>query len=94
MLNIGILGCGRIGQVHGKTLKGMDTARAVAVSDFLPEAANALADDLNAKVMSPEAGLRPYWAGRCRSWCVLVIGTTAGVSLCPWRAGEHAARGP
>ena len=38
MLNIGILGCGRIGQVHGKTLKGMDTARAVAVSDFLPEA--------------------------------------------------------
>ena len=54
MLNIGILGCGRIGQVHGKTLKGMDTARAVAVSDFLPEAANALANDLNAKVMTSE----------------------------------------
>lgn len=54
MLNIGILGCGRIGQVHGKTLKGMHTARAVAVSDFLPEAANALANDLNAKVMTSE----------------------------------------
>ena len=42
----------------------------------------------------PDAGLRPYWAGMCRSWCVSVIGTTAGVSPCPWRAGEHAARGP
>ena len=29
-----------------KLSKGMDTARAIAVSDFLPEAANALADDL------------------------------------------------
>ena len=38
--------------------------------------------------------LRPYWAGRCRLWCVSVIGTTAGVSPGPGRAGEHAARGP
>ncbi|MEH6836745.1 MULTISPECIES: inositol 2-dehydrogenase [Falsihalocynthiibacter] len=54
MLNIGLLGCGRIGQVHAKTLKGMDKARVVAVSDFLPAAAEALAQDLGAKVMSSE----------------------------------------
>ena len=54
MLNIGLLGCGRIGQVHGKTLRGMTTARAAAVSDFVPEAADALAADLGATVMSSE----------------------------------------
>lgn len=54
MLKIGLLGCGRIGQVHAKTLKGMDNARVVAVSDFLPAAADALAQDLGAKVMSSE----------------------------------------
>ncbi len=58
MLNIGLLGCGRIGQVHGKTLKGMDTARAAAVSDFLPAAADALATDLGAAVMTSEEMLR------------------------------------
>ena len=54
MLNIGLLGAGRIGQVHGATLRGMTTARAVAVSDFLPEAAEALAGQLGAKAMSTE----------------------------------------
>lgn len=58
MLNIGLLGCGRIGQVHGKTLKGMTTAHAAAVSDFLPEAAKALAADLGATVMTSEQLLR------------------------------------
>ncbi len=54
MLNIGLLGCGRIGQVHGATLRGMTTARAVAVSDAVPAAAQALADSLAAKVMSSD----------------------------------------
>ena len=54
MLNIGILGAGRIGQVHGATLARMTTARAVAVSDFLPDAAEALASKLGAKAMSTE----------------------------------------
>lgn len=58
MLNIGLLGCGRIGQVHGETLRGMTTARAAAVSDFVPEAAQALADKLAAKVMTSEEILR------------------------------------
>lgn len=54
MLNIGLLGCGRIGQVHGMTIKGLDTARVVAVSDFVPEAAQALAGTLGAAVQTSE----------------------------------------
>ncbi len=54
MLNIGILGAGRIGQVHGATLAQMSRARAAAVSDFLPEAAQALAGKLGAKAMSTD----------------------------------------
>lgn len=54
MLNIGLLGCGRIGQVHGKTLRGMTTARAVAISDAMPAAAEALAASLDARVMTSE----------------------------------------
>jgi myo-inositol 2-dehydrogenase/D-chiro-inositol 1-dehydrogenase len=58
MLNIGILGCGRIGQVHGATLQSITTARAAAVSDFLPEAAEALGRQLGATPMSTEDILR------------------------------------
>lgn len=54
MLNVGILGCGRIGQVHGKSLLRMDNARAAAVCDFMPEAAQALGSALNAAVMTSD----------------------------------------
>ncbi len=54
MINIGILGCGRIGQVHGATLRGMTTARAVSVADAMPEASRTLAQTLGAKVQTPE----------------------------------------
>ncbi len=55
MINIGILGCGRIGQVHGATLSGMINARAAAVADAMPEAAAALAAVTGAKVMDADA---------------------------------------
>ena len=51
MVNIGILGCGRIGQVHGATLRTMPQARVVAVADAMPDAAKALAATLDARVM-------------------------------------------
>ncbi|WP_293449926.1 inositol 2-dehydrogenase [Planktotalea sp.] len=54
MLNIGLLGAGRIGQVHGASLAQMNSARATAVSDFIPAAAEALASKLGAKAMSTE----------------------------------------
>jgi myo-inositol 2-dehydrogenase / D-chiro-inositol 1-dehydrogenase len=55
MLRIGLLGCGRIGQVHARTIKGMDEARVQAVADAVPEAAENLAQDVGAEVRSAEA---------------------------------------
>ena len=52
---IGILGCGRIGQVHAMTLRGMNTAKIVAVSDFFPDAAETLAKTCGAETRSTEA---------------------------------------
>lgn len=54
MLQIGILGCGRIGQVHARSLFMVDGARVAAVTDAFPEAANALAATTGASVMSAE----------------------------------------
>ena len=39
MLKIGILGCGRIGQVHARSIKALDGAEVMAVADALPAAA-------------------------------------------------------
>lgn len=55
MLKIGLLGCGRIGQVHGRTIKGMDEARVVAVADAVPEAAERLAQEVGAEVRTSDA---------------------------------------
>ncbi|MEM1234767.1 MAG: inositol 2-dehydrogenase [Pseudomonadota bacterium] len=55
MMNIGILGCGRIGQVHARSLSAMTTARVAAVSDALPEAAKALAATTGSIAMTSEA---------------------------------------
>lgn len=55
MLKIGILGCGRIGQVHARSIKGMKNASVIAVSDFFEEAAALLAEETGAQVRSTEA---------------------------------------
>lgn len=55
MLKIGILGCGRIGQVHARSIKGMKNASVIAVSDFFDEAAALLAEETGAQVRSTEA---------------------------------------
>ena len=54
MINIAILGCGRIGQVHARTLSGLTSARLVAVADAFPDAAQALGARTGAKVLSVE----------------------------------------
>ena len=41
MVRIGILGCGRIGQVHARSIKQIPSATLVAVGDVSQEAANA-----------------------------------------------------
>ncbi|MCR9122933.1 MAG: inositol 2-dehydrogenase [Phyllobacteriaceae bacterium] len=55
MISLGLLGCGRIGKVHARTVRGLDTARIVAVADAVPAAADALAPQLGADVNTPEA---------------------------------------
>jgi myo-inositol 2-dehydrogenase/D-chiro-inositol 1-dehydrogenase len=54
-LTIGLLGCGRIGQVHAASLARIAGARLVAVADALPEAAEALAARHGAQVRAAEA---------------------------------------
>ena len=55
MLRIGLLGCGRIGQVHARSIKALDGVRVQAVADAMPEAAEALARDSAAERRSAEA---------------------------------------
>lgn len=50
MLRMGLLGCGRIGQVHAGSILSLDTANVTAVSDAVPEAAAALAAKTGAEV--------------------------------------------
>ena len=55
MVSIGLLGCGRIGQVHARAIGQSDVARLTAVSDFLPDAAEALAQISGAEVRDSDA---------------------------------------
>ncbi|MEM6371709.1 MAG: inositol 2-dehydrogenase [Pseudomonadota bacterium] len=55
MLNIGLLGCGRIGQVHARSIGQITGARVSAVADAFEAPAQALASLTGAKVLSAEA---------------------------------------
>ena len=55
MLNFGILGCGRIGQVHARAVMASPDARVAAVSDFVPAAADALAAKTGGNAMTSDA---------------------------------------
>lgn len=54
-LKVGLLGCGRIGQVHARSIKATNGATIAAVADALPAAAQALAAATGAAVRSVEA---------------------------------------
>lgn len=55
MLNIGLLGCGRIGVVHAGSIDRLDGVRVSAVSDAVPAAAEALAAKIGAQVLDGAA---------------------------------------
>lgn len=55
MLRLGLLGCGRIGQVHARSLAQMEGATVGAVADAFPAAAEALAERSGAPVMTSQA---------------------------------------
>ncbi len=52
MIRIGILGCGRIGQVHARAIMADEQATLTAVSDHIPDAAAALAQKTGARAMT------------------------------------------
>ncbi|MFV2051609.1 inositol 2-dehydrogenase [Aliiroseovarius sp. YM-037] len=54
MMNIGLLGCGRIGQVHARSTAQIEGARVIAVADAVPAAAEALAVKTDARVQSAD----------------------------------------
>jgi len=54
-MRVGILGCGRIGQVHARSLMRLADATLVAVADAVPAAAAALAAQTGAEVRQTDA---------------------------------------
>ncbi|MFT5364892.1 MAG: myo-inositol 2-dehydrogenase/D-chiro-inositol 1-dehydrogenase [Dinoroseobacter sp.] len=54
MITIGLLGCGRIGQVHARSLLRIGSAKLIAVADAVPAAAEALAETSGAQVRSAD----------------------------------------
>ena len=55
MLRIGLLGCGRIGQVHARSVGQIDGAVVAAVADAFAEPAQKLAAQIGAEVMETSA---------------------------------------
>ena len=55
MISVGLLGCGRIGQVHALSLSRMESARLTAVADAMPAPAEALASRYGAEVRDTDA---------------------------------------
>jgi len=53
-INIGLLGCGRIGQVHARGIDQVSNAVVYGVSDAFADAANSLAEKTGAKVMTTD----------------------------------------
>lgn len=55
MVRLGLLGCGRIGQVHARAIKDLPAAMVVAVADAMAPAAEALAATTGAEVRDAAA---------------------------------------
>ena len=55
MVRFALLGCGRIGQVHARSIKALAGASVVAVADAMPASAQSLADATGAQVRSVDA---------------------------------------
>lgn len=55
MIRIGLLGCGRIGEVHARSLSRLRGATLTAAADAMPEAADRLAVEFGAQARSAEA---------------------------------------
>jgi myo-inositol 2-dehydrogenase/D-chiro-inositol 1-dehydrogenase len=54
LISIGLLGAGRIGQIHGRNIAASPRARLAAIADPLPDGAKALSHATGAPVRTPE----------------------------------------
>nr|MCU0827789.1 Gfo/Idh/MocA family oxidoreductase [Tabrizicola sp.] len=54
-IRFGLLGAGRIGKVHARAVTGNGGARLVAVSDAMPAAAQAIAEQYGCEVRTIDA---------------------------------------
>ena len=54
MIRFGVIGAGRIGKVHARTIAGNPKAKLAYIADAMPQAAQSLADQYGAKVASVE----------------------------------------
>jgi myo-inositol 2-dehydrogenase/D-chiro-inositol 1-dehydrogenase len=54
MISIGLLGAGRIGQIHGRNIAASPRARLAAIADPMPEGAKALSKATGAPVKTPD----------------------------------------
>jgi myo-inositol 2-dehydrogenase/D-chiro-inositol 1-dehydrogenase len=52
MISIALLGAGRIGQIHGRTIAASKRARLAGIADPFPDGANALSAVTGAPVLS------------------------------------------
>ncbi len=57
MVRMGLLGAGRIGQIHGRNIAAHPGAELTAIADALPSAAEALAKETGGRVATIEAVL-------------------------------------
>ena len=55
MLNIGLLGCGRIGQVHALSIERLENVQITVVADAFHDAAKSIAHKTGAQVMDAES---------------------------------------
>ena len=58
MLRFGVLGAGRIGKVHARTIAASGKARVAYLADAMPKAAEDLAAEVGARVASVEDIIR------------------------------------
>jgi myo-inositol 2-dehydrogenase/D-chiro-inositol 1-dehydrogenase len=58
MLDIAVLGAGRIGRIHAGNIAAHPGTRLVGIADTVPEAANALATSLGSRVLNVAEALR------------------------------------
>ena len=54
MISIGLLGAGRIGQIHGRNIAASPRARLAAIADPMPNGAQTLSAATGAPITTPE----------------------------------------